>query len=198
MRFLLTIFALLVTAVAPATAAERISVSDIHNFVENTNHAINNPNRHAARNYLASTTADNAIFVNHIAVLPQPGTWQAAWAGTYSGYSRYPLNPYYTQTSTGNFSKWQTIDQLESKKRTIPGYQAQLDVTETKINAYGTAATVDVDLKEYSLAYTPYNPTLTTKVMHANSKCKLYLSKAGNSDIVLSRMDCNTNTNLPF
>ncbi len=198
MRFLLTIFALLVTAVAPATAAERISVSDIYNFVENTNHAINNPNRHVARNHLARTTADNAIFVNHVAVLPSPGTWQAAWASAYSNYSRYPLNPYYTRTSTGSFSKWQTIDQLEVKKRTIPGYQAQFDVTQTEINAYGTLATVDVDLKEYSLAYTPYNPTLTTKVMHANSKCKLYLSKAGNSDIVLSRMDCNTNTNLPF
>lgn len=202
MRFLFTFFALLVMVMPSAHATEnRIMVTDIHNFVNNANSALNNPNLHVTRNFLNRTTAENAVFENRIAVYtPGADPWHRVWYNNpaYGHYYRYPQNPYYNPTSMRNLTKWDHINTVENKKRMIPGYQARMEVTNTVISPYGGTAIVDVDMKEYSLAYTPYHPNLTQQVLNANSKCKLYLSKMGNHDIVLSRMDCNTNTNLPF
>lgn len=199
MRFLVTIIALALMTAGPAQAMEnRITTMDIHNFVQNTNSAINHPNQHVTRSFLNRAAADNAVFVNQVAVY-NPGAWQQAWYGhPASGYYyRYPLNPHYSPTSASHLGKWDHIYMLENKKRTIPGYRANMDVTGSRISAYGGTAVVDINLKEYSLAYTPYNPALTDLVMHANSTCRMYLSKVG-EDMMMTRMDCNTNTNLPL
>jgi len=203
MRFLLTVFALMVMVVPSAQATEnRITVTDIHNFVNNANSAVNNPNMHVARNFLNRTTAENAIFENRIAVMNGVNPYHRVWynnpAYAYGYYYRYPMNPYYAPTSARSLTKWDHINMVENKKRMIPGYQARMDITNTVVSPYGDSAVVDVDLKEYSLAYSPYTPTLTQQMLNANSKCKLYISKMGHHDMVLSRMDCNTNTNLPF
>ena len=201
MRFTLMLFALLVMAIGPAQAAEnRITVTEIHNFIQNASHAINNPNRHVARNFLNRSTADNAVFVNRTAVNNTGTYWHQAWYGNpaYGAYYRYPLNPYYSPTSVDQLGKWDNINLLENKKRMIPGYQAALDVTGTNIHPYGGHAVVDLDMKEYSLSYSPYQPNQAGRTMHANSKCKMYLSKLDDNNIVMTRMDCNTNTNLPF
>ncbi len=201
MRFVLTFLALLVMAVPSAQATEdRIMVTDIHNFVAHANSAINNPNMNVGRNFLNRTTAENAIFENRVAVYTPADPWHRVWYNNPAyGYNyRYPLNPYYNPTSMRNLGKWNHINMLESKKRMIPGYRAEMEITNTVISPYGGTAIVDVDMREWSLAYTPYHPTLSQQVLNANSKCKLYLSKMGDHDVVLSRMDCNTNTNLPF
>lgn len=207
MRFLYVFFALVVmAAVQPAQAMEnRISVTDIHNFINNTNSALNNPNLHVARNFLNRTTAENAVFENTVSVYDNYAAnpydpYHRVWYNNpaYGYYYRYPLNQYYAPTSMHSLKKWDMINQIENKKRMIPGYQAKLDITDTVISPYGGTAVVDIDLKEYSTAYNPYMPGLTQSVLNANSKCKMYLSKKGDNDMLLTRMDCNTNTNLPF
>ncbi|MCB9991925.1 MAG: hypothetical protein H6867_11265 [Rhodospirillales bacterium] len=202
MRFALMCLGLLVMAAAPASATEhRITVTEIHNFVQKTAHAMNDPNRHTARSTLNTALAENASFSNKVSVYNPAGLWHQAWYGhpaAYGAYYRYPTNPYYNPTSLSSLRKWDQINLLENKKRAIPGYEATMDITGTTINPYGTSAVVDLDMKEYSLAYTPYHPTLAGRVLHANSKCKMYLSKVNARDLMMTRMDCNTNTNLPF
>lgn len=209
MRFLLTALALLMMAAPAAQASEnRITVSDLYNFVSNTNSAINNPNLHVSRDFLNRITADNAVFDTTVAQYNYgynynyADPWHRVWYANpaYGYYYRYPYARYYGYgpTSMRSMTKWDHINTLENKKRMIPGYKAQMEITNTLISPYAGTAVVDVDLKEYSLAYSPYTPALTQHVLNANSKCKLYLSKRSIGDIMLSRMDCNTNTSLPF
>ena len=201
MRFILMLLGLIAMAIAPAGATEhRMTVTEIHNFVQKTARAINNPDRNVARNTLNMAMAENAAFINRISTYNPEGLRQQAWYGAPAGRAsyRYPVTPYYSPTSLDTLGKWDTINLLENKRRIIPGYEAAMDVTGTNISAYGMNAVVDLEMKEYSLAYSPYNPTLTDKVLHANSKCKMYLSKVNSDTLVMTRMDCNTNTTLPF
>ncbi len=201
MKHLFMFFALFILVIPSAQATEnRMLVTDIHQFINSANSAINNPNLHVGRNFLNRTTANNAVFQNKVSVYHQANPWNRVRynnPAAYGAYYRYPSNPYYSPTSARSLKKWDHVNLLESKKRMIPGYQAHMEITGTTINPYGQSAVVDLDMKEYSMSYTPYHPSLTQKMMHANSKCKMYLSKQG-EDLLMTRMDCNTNTNLPF
>ncbi len=201
MRLFVMMCALMVMVMPQAQAMEnRIHVGDLYNFVSDKNSAVNNPLISVSRNFLNRTTAENAIFENRVALHGAAHQWHRVYHAhpSHWAYYRYPWSPYYNPVSMRSMSKWDQINMLENKKRNIPGYQARIDITNTVINPYGTTAIVDVDLKEYSLAYTPYSPALTTRVLHANSKCKMYLSRMGTNELVMTRMDCNTNTNLPM
>lgn len=202
MRSILMLFAFLVVAIAPAQATEnRMTVTEIHNFIGQANSAINNPNWDVSRSFLNRTTAENAVFENRVSVYNNYAhPYHRVWHNNpyYGSYYRYPMNPYYAPTSMRAAKKHDHINMLASKKRMIPGYHAHMDITDTTINPYGSSAVIDIDMKEYSLSYTPLHPTLATRVLHANSKCKMYLTKMGQNELILTRMDCNTNTNLPF
>lgn len=201
MKYFFMFFAFLVMAIPPAQATEnRMTVTEIHNFIGQANSAVNNPNMHVARNFLNRTTAENAAFDNRVSVYNGHDPYYRVWYNNpaYGSYYRYPYSPYYASTSSRALHKWDHINLIENKKRMIPGYQAHMNVLDSTINPYGRTAVVDIDLKEYSLAYTPHHPTLASRVLHANSRCKMYLSKMGSDEMVLTRMDCNTNTNLPF
>lgn len=182
---------------APAHAEKRISIHELHNFVDNTEEALNAQHLGATRSYFQRTTAENATFSHQVSQF-QPYGMQPVWYNhpQYGQYYRYPMAGQYAKVSSRDIGKWEEISMIERKKRSIPGYKAQLDITDTVINPYGTAAVIDIDLKEYSLAYNPYHPTLTSNVLHSNSRCKLYVSKIDDNNLFLNRMDCNTNTNL--
>lgn len=203
MKYLFMAFALFAMTTSQAQATEnRILVTDIHQFINSANSAINSPNLHVGRNFINRTTTENAIFKNKVSIYNQTvNPWNRVWynspATAYGVYYRYPHNPYYNPTSMNSLRKWDHINQLENKKRMIPGYQSHMEITGTTVNPYGQSAVIDVDMKEYSMSYTPYYPSLSTQIQHASSKCKMYLSKMG-SDLLLTRMDCNTNSSLPF
>jgi hypothetical protein len=84
------------------------------------------------------------------------------------------------------------------KKQRIPGYRTELKITDTTISPYGSTAVVDLDLREYSLAYSPYTPNLSQRVMHSSGKCKMYLSKVSEIQLLVTRLDCNTQSTLPY
>ena len=79
----------------------------------------------------------------------------------------------------------------------IVGYKPEFVVTGIKMRPYASSAVVDVSLREYSTQYAPYYSHLTAGVLHANSKCKMYLSKH-RGELFLTRMDCNTTSNMPM
>jgi hypothetical protein len=194
----MTCFALLIFVAAPAHASERLTVHELHNFVNDKNHAMNNANLNVARAFLARTTSENAIFDQRINTYQHNyGYMNHVYYGhpAMSPYYRYPYNPYFKRTSTRSVGKWQQISLLEHKKMNIPGYRAVLNIENTVINPYATSAVIDIDMKEFGTAYNPASPTLASRVLHANSKCKAYVSKL-NGNLILNRMDCNTNSNI--
>jgi hypothetical protein len=89
------------------------------------------------------------------------------------------------------------IGLFQAKKHDIAGYWTDIAMTDGAIRPYGRSAVIDVDMKEYSLGYAAGSPNLATRILHANSKCKMYLGKS-NDQVFISRMDCNTNTSMPF
>jgi hypothetical protein len=84
-----------------------------------------------------------------------------------------------------------------NKKEMVPGYHTNLHVTNVSISPYGNTATVDIEMREFGLAYNPYNPALMQRSIQANSRCRMHLTEMNNNPI-LTRMDCNTNSNLPM
>jgi len=201
MRLIFSFLALMLVAMPQAQATEnRILLNEIHNFIGQTNNALNNPNRHVSRNYLDRVTADNAMIQNRMSVFNGSHHLLRARYGNpaYSAYYRYPLNPYYTHTASKTLRKWDFINTVEHKKQTIPGYRALIAVENTVINPYGSSAVVDVDMKEFGATYSPYYAGLIDQVKHSHGKCKMYLNKVNDKDLMLTRMDCNTNTSMPF
>ncbi len=199
MRFLFALFAMAVIAAPAAQAGERITVNEVHHFVAETNTALNHPDTRAGSSFLQRKVASNARFENNVMtnVTGHPYAMDV-WYSVY-GYYRYPYSyyPYHTKTSFRSMDKWDMIGHFENKKRLIVGYRPELSITGIKMRPNATSAVVDVDMKEYSLRYSPYMPELTNGILHATSKCKMYLGKHEDK-VYLTRMDCNTNSNLPF
>jgi len=203
MRFLALMVALGALTIAPLQAQameNRLTVADVHNFVMKANAALNNPNMGVGRSFLNQAVASNALFENRTTHFNAPGAVHPVWYGSpYAGaYYRYPYYTALTPVSNRAHDKWDKIAAFENKKRLIHGYWQDMTVTGLNIRPYGEGAAVDIDLKEYSLGYAPHNPNLMTRVLHANSKCKMYLNKSRHGEVLLTRMDCNTNSSLPF
>jgi hypothetical protein len=188
--------------IQPSLASERIKVHEIHSFFAQANSFLNSPSLTAGRNFLIRNIAEGAMFENNIK-LYQPGhpaAYDVWWNKVYSPYYyRYPYayDAYFTTTSYKEMGKWEMISNFEDKKRLIVGYQPEYVISGIKMRPDASMAVVDLELKEYSKRYEPYSPHLTEKVLHAKSKCKAYLGKH-NDSVVMSRMDCNTSTNMPF
>ncbi len=199
MKLLLSFFAVMILVMPQAQATEnRMTVTDIHNFVSAKQDAMNSASLTATRNFLNRSTAENAVIERRVAQLEFHPGWNAVThTRPYYGYAyRYPVTPHYRLASHDRLGKWDNINMVEHKKRTIPGYENEIKITGTTINPYGRTAVVDLDMHEFSLAYNPYRTNLTERVLHANSKCKMYLTKLATDQIVMTRMDCNTNSNL--
>ncbi len=203
MKRFLALALLCLTAAGTAHAAgNRITVNEVHAFVAQANDALNNPNIMAGRNFLQHNVAENAMFENSVeSYAPGHPMYADVWyRQTYQGYAYrypYPYYPYHKTTSFQQMRKWDKISAFENKKRLIVGYAPEFTITGVKMRPDASAAVVDVDLKEYSTRYAPNSLNLTSSVMHANSKCKMYLAKA-RMQVFMTRLDCNTVTSMPF
>lgn len=210
-KVLLALAAVGVLAAPTAQAGETIRVHDVNNFVADFTNAINEATYYNTRNDLDNLVSNQAVFEDNINNHHNSHLVNGYYNDYYYGY-RYPYHTYYSNVGFRSDSKWEKINQFEAKKRTIPGYKAALTVENVSVTPNGKVAVVDVDMKEqsvtYSTAYHPYyyNHTyLDTRPLyhysHANlnthSKCKLHLEKMGDR-VWLTRMYCNTNTNLPL
>jgi hypothetical protein len=201
MRHALLALVVCCLAVAPAHASEnRILVSEVHHFVTLLNDALNSNDRRVSRGHLENITSDNVNISMQTSRYGSQYQLQNVWYNhpQYGAHYRYPVNPYYMQSGVVPMKKWDFISRNDYKKRMIPGYRAQAELTNHAINPYGSTAVLDVDLKEYGSIYSPYYAGLVQHVKHSHSKCKIYLSKVSDKDLMMTRMDCNTNTSLPF
>mgnify|MGYP004231329667 CR=1 FL=1 len=182
-----------------AQANDRLMVNDIHNFVSKMNGAIMDVNTLRGRNTLENMISSDAMFEENV----NTQAYQTYWVNNYYnqayyGY-RYPYHPNYANVGFRATNKWEKISALETKKRTIPGYRAYIDINDMTISPLADSAIVDIDFKEQSLTYAPgYAPYYYQHAsLNTHSKCKMHLGKR-NDMIFLTKMVCNTNTNLPL
>ena len=203
MKFYTFLVAACLMAIPQAQAADHaISVNDVHNFVMQTNSALNSPSSSTGRAYLERIVADNAIFENRIVVYDQTGNpYQSVsyQRPVMSAYYRYPYGGAIQNVSMRALDKYDYVNTFSNKKNMIYGYWTDAAVMGIRTAAHDdpAKAIVDVDIKEYSLGYEPGNPDHMMRVMHANAKCKMYLHE-GDAGIKMTRMDCNMNSTLPF
>lgn len=194
-----------VAALALPTAAEarddRLTVHEIYNFVNATNMALANASITVGKSYLQRNLAENAQFETNFKGLVHTSHYVPVWYGdAYNPYAyRYPY-PHYTKLATTGvqrLGKWDKITNFENKKRLVAGYKPVMKITEIHMPAEANSAVVDVDLVEYGTSYAPHNPYLRVNAVQAESKCKLYLSER-NEKLFVTRMDCNSLSNLPL
>jgi hypothetical protein len=187
------------SSAAKADTYDQITTSDIHNFLMRINASMNNPNPFVGSGFLNASISNNAVFEDRLAIYaPAPMAYNVYYSQPYyAGYYRYPVYSGISQVSMRTMNKADQIALFEAKKHDIAGYWSDISLTDAAIRPYGRSAVIDVDVKEYSLGYAPLNPNLASRVMHANSKCKMYLGKS-NEQVFISRMDCNVNTSMPF
>lgn len=195
-----------------AEANERLRVNDIHNFISNFNGAINSASFHNGRSHLDTLISNQATFENNVNNFNNSHLVNNHYNYGYYGY-RYPYHTVHTNIGFKSYDKWEKIRNLETKKRTVPGYRAALNVDKIIISPTAETAVVDVDFREQSVTYNGYNyngynaynngyygyaPHHYNHVnLNTHSKCKLHLAKA-RDQVFLTRMYCNTNTNLPL
>jgi len=201
MRYLLLAGAMVLMSFAStANANERLRVNDVHNFISNLNGAVNDVNSSFGRSKLENLISNQATFEDNV----NSHTYgQRHWVNNpyhyqYNGY-RYPYHQGYTNVGYRSLNKWEQISKLETKKRTIPGYKGMFQLSNITISPLADSAVVDVDFKEQSLSYAagyaPYYYHHSN--LNTHSKCKLHLGKMDKT-VYLTRMYCNTTTNLPL
>lgn len=207
MKFGALVCALLVTVVSSGARAaddRMITVADVYGFAGRLEVAVNKGSPSETRADLIQLFSQNAQFFENVS-RPQ---YQVAWANApyaygypvYGGYYARPYATYgYVPANYYNLSKGNQIDRILSKKQSIPGYQIKIDVTHIDINPYGSTAVASIDMKEFGSVLNPYYyPMYEQTAVQGNSRCRLYLVKGLDAPAVLTRLDCNTNSNLPL
>ena len=116
-----------------AEANERLRVNDIHNFVSNFNSAVNSPLFHNGRSQLDTLISNQATFENNVNNFNNSHLINNHYNYGYYGY-RYPYHTAYTNIGFRSHDKWEKIRNLETKKRTIPGYKAALSIDKIVIS----------------------------------------------------------------
>jgi hypothetical protein len=197
---LIAALALMVSPVAAQADSGRISVADVHNFTAHMQNTINLNSLNDTRAGLDLIIAENATFTDRIASPRYLNGWATVGYGNpYSPYYyRYPYAPqYFAPVSHRAMTKSQLMGLVWNKKQAVPGYQTSMHVNNISFNAYGNAAVVDLDIKEYGAAYSPYHPGLMQRTIQANSRCTMNLTELNGSPVMTS-LNCNTNSNLPM
>lgn len=194
--------AALALMIAPAAHADsgRLNVADVHNFTAQLQNTINQGNLNDTRAGLDLIIAENASFTDRIA----SPRYLNGWANVGYGYPhsayyyRYPYAPHYmAPVSQRAMTKSQLMGLVWNKKQAIPGYQTSMHVNNVSFNAYGNAAVVDLEIKEFGAAYSPYYPGLMQRSLQANSRCTMHLTEL-NGGPMMTSLNCNTNSNLPL
>lgn len=225
-HFILAGFMVLMAYTPAVNAAERLQIHEIHTFVEQLNNAVNNVNNVQSRNMLDRMISNQAVFEDNVNThnnyyahrVNNPYYNYNQYYNPYYGY-RYPYHQGYNNVGYTTLNKWQKISKLETKKRTVPGYQGMFQVTKTMITPQADSAVVDVSFKEQSASYAPnyapyHNPYYNAYYNHysnynyysnyhhyanlnTNAQCKMHLAKKGGV-MFMTRLYCNTNTNMPL
>lgn len=190
-----------------AQAAEPMSIYEINTFLSKMQNAVNNPDPQVGRHFLARHLDENASAYNtlsHAWANDPRLAYRPVWHNyDRSAYYRYPqaYDPYYRPTSVQSIDKTEILAQFENKKHMIPRYHQEINVLGTRMPADAKSAILDINLKEFGLAYNyayaPYRTAYADKVLHSDAKCKLHLKKE-NQEIRLTQMTCNTLLNAPF
>jgi hypothetical protein len=199
MRILALCAALVLTMTSAAQAEERMRVHEIHNYLSALNSAINHSDMGFARQSMGHLISSQAVFEDNVNA-NNPSYYQ--WAGNpyvhnMYGY-RYPYFAGYHNVGYRTMNKWEKISHLEAKKRTVPGYRGMFELVDFTVAPMRETAVLDVEFKEQSLSYAPgapYHYHYTN--LNTHSKCKMHLAKM-NEQVFMTRMYCNTNTNLPM
>lgn len=200
------------TSTNAQAAEDRLKVGDVHSFISLLNNAVNNVNTPNGHKQLENMILNQATFEDNVnSQTYNQIQWAANPYNNYYGY-RYPYYQGYTNVGYRSLNKWEQISKIETKKRTVPGYQAMFELSNITISPLADSAVIDVDFKEQSATYAPnyygYNgygygyghaPYYYQHVnLNTHSKCKMHLAKMGNNVVYLTRMYCNTSTNLPL
>ena len=201
MRYFVLAAAMVVASFSfPAQASERLQVHDVHNFVSKLNGAVNDVNTVRGRNTLENMISNQAVFEDNVnSYNYNYNHWvNNAYYHPYYNY-RYPYYQGYNNVGYRSLNKWEQISKLEMKKRSVPGYKGLFQASNMTISPTADSAVVDISFKEQSLTYAPgYAPHYYHySSLNTNASCKMHLAKQNNV-VFLTRMYCNTNTNLPL
>lgn len=197
---LVAALAVMMAPVAAQADSGRLNVADVHNFTAQLQNTINLTSLSDARAGLDLIIAENATFTDRIASPRYLNGWSNVGYGyPHSAYYyRYPYSPYYAApVSHRAMTKSQLMGLVWNKKQAIPGYQTSMHINNISFNAYGNAAVVDLDVKEYGAAYSPYYPGAVQRSLQANSRCTMHLTEL-NGGPMMTSLNCNTNSNLPM
>ncbi|MEM6812449.1 MAG: hypothetical protein AAF549_08275 [Pseudomonadota bacterium] len=196
MRLLLLGAFVLASFTTAAQAKEQIKVHEIHTFISSLNSAINSGVY--SRVELEEKIASNAVFEDNLnANNLNYMTVNSQLVAPYYAY-RYPYHHGFRNVGLRAMNKWDKITQLETKKRTIPGYRGQFLISDFTVSPIRDTAVVKVDFKEESLSYAPgLFPYHQYASLNTHSKCNMHLGKM-NGELHITAMYCNTNTNMPF
>lgn len=198
-------FTIAMVSLSPSQAhADALTAEDVRSFINQANIALNSPRAIDRAGFWQQAVQNDAAFINRVTIYkPGQDGYRDIW---YEG-QLYPNStyryPYMTYAPFGRTTGWQHLSKAEqigliqNKKDKIRGYEGNFTIAHIVVlQPQENTAIVDVDFKEYSLGYAPRgSASLTGKIPHAQSACKMYLRKTG-VDLRLTRMDCNTNAAL--
>ncbi|NCT41353.1 MAG: hypothetical protein GW778_06815 [Alphaproteobacteria bacterium] len=180
-----------------AQAAERLSLSEVNNFVAKLTNAVNSPDPNVARSFLHRTVSASATYSNTLNTPSMDPRYAYQVNNGYglSPYYRYPYayNTYLKPTSYSAVGKAGLINQIDHKKAMIPHYHQTMDILGTRMPADASSALVDVSMREFGLSYAmaPYGVQHGQKVQHTNARCQLNVGKQ-DGQVMLKGMSCNT------
>jgi len=191
-------------SVNPAQANDRISLYEVNTFLTKMTNAVNSRDLNVSNAFLNSHVKANAIISDTRNASWVDGRYvYSAWNGYHaSPYYRYPAmayNSYLKPTSYQSVGKTGLIASLNHKKTMIPRYHQTMSVLATRMPADASSVVVDVNLREFGLAYTQASYGLhgyAQKVEHSNARCQLGLKKEAGF-MKLTSMSCNTVINTP-
>jgi len=199
-RLLLTTAFALSLLPAPAQAMEgRISLFELRTFLEQYEAALNAPNLNITRYYLDRAATPDAVFEERVFSRPSaPYRRDVMYKDKKSGTTyRYPSAHQINVTDYRSLSKKSFINEVSARKQNTPGFAARVSMAKSEISPYAQSAVLEVAFREYGLMRDAYNQSLLTTSMLTYSKCRMYMQRQHDETLQITRLDCNTNTNLP-
>jgi len=205
-----------VLSISSAQAADRLTQNDVSRFFKHMDIAISSHDVRDVRDFLSYNTSSVVSFDSTIGdVAPHYVGYNGyAYDRGYYGYNRnawnvsgnWDANPYYYRyphynagfraTGVRRLDKSGMINLFENKKASIPGYSLKTSVLKVQMPAGAQSAVVDLDVKEFGLAYAGYAPGFSRAAPLSNSTCKAHLQVL-HGQTVLSRLNCNMISAIP-
>lgn len=184
-------------------ADDRISLYEVKSFIGTMDHAINNRDITAGREFLNMKLANRGTFnetIYHDWSSQNGGHYvvNGTKPGTFYSY-RYPRQSNaYNRTSAYTMTKTDILKRFETKKRTIPGYAHSVNVLGIDMDASAQQAVADIVIKEFGAYYTPQAAGYIGQHVISESRCKASLLRGRSGDLIMTGMNCNTTGHYPI